>query len=436
MSTSVPRVLSAALVASLGLGVLTACSGTSSSGAPAVPLRPARSAAPAAPDVVRGLDRALDRRASAVRTGDERAFDAGLAASRPAFVSAQHTYFANLAQLPLARFGYRLHPAEVVRDGDAYWAVVDVRLQLAGYDASPVTRPDRFLFVPVPHHPGRFVLASTTDARWERRNHVDPQPWDTGPIEVRTGPGVLGIFDAASVADAGPIVDSVVSGIAAVAGLVPYPWSRSVVVYALSDDAVLARVDDLPGADPASLDGVAFAVTASPAGGPVASTRIVLNPRMVGRDGPERDRLVRHELTHVAVGSHDDRAPVWLGEGLAEWVSVRPLAPQDRLVAPGAVAAAERGLVDLPANDAFNDADAGVHYATAWWACEYLAATFGAPVLWSLLDAMDAPGADPDRVLHDVVGLGSRALARKAGRLIVATFAAPAPSGAPVPDPR
>jgi len=207
-----------------------------------------------------------------------------------------------------------------------------------------------------------------------------------------------------------------------VAAEVPYDWSRSVVVYALSDEGFLDRIDDLPGGDPQNLDGVAFPVPATPGGGPLASTRFVLNPRMLDQAGPERDRLMRHEITHVAVAGHDDRVPVWLSEGVAEYVSVRALAPQDRLISPAAVDAAEGGFHSMPDDDSFNYGDSSVHYAKAWWACEYLADTYGEATLWTLMDAMNRPGADPDRVLRHEVGIDTYALARKAGRLIVDTF--------------
>ena len=295
-------------------------------------------------------------------------------------------------------------------------------MQLDGYDDRPVTSPDRFLFTRG-KKPGRFLLASVTDRTWERRNHVRPQPWDSGPVEVRRGDGVLGIFDAGSVGFADGIVSSVEAGIGAVSAEVPYDWSRSVVVYALSDERFLARIDDLPGGDPQSLDGVAFPVPASPGGGPLASTRFVLNPRMLDRPGPERDRLLRHEITHVAVAGHDDRVPVWLSEGVAEYVSVRPLAPQDRLISPAAVDAAKGGFYTMPDDDSFNYGESSVHYAKAWWACEYLADTYGEGTLWALMDAMNRPGADPDRVLRHQVGIDTHALAHQAGRLIVDTFA-------------
>jgi hypothetical protein len=394
MSSRRPSLLAAALV--LLAAALAGCSGDD---AP----QPSPGAGPR--DVSRALDHALDARAGAVRRADEAAFDR-LVGGGPAFRARQRTWFDNLAQLPVGRLSYRLDAGSLVRDGDAYTATAKQVLQLEGYDAAPVVTPVRCRFAVTARHPGRFRLVALTDA--------DPQPWDTGPIDVREGAGVLGIFDAASVAQAPALLASVQSGIASVSAAVPYDWPRSVVVYALSDPAFLDGLEDVPGDDPGDLDAVAFPVG--------ASTRFVLNPAMVARPGRERDRLVRHELTHVAIGTHDDHVPVWLSEGLAEYVSVRPLSPQDRRIPEAAVAAAEAGIDDLPDDASFNDEDSDAHYGLAWWAVEYVADAYGDDAPWQLLDALAEPGADPDTVLREAFATSTQELARQADRLILALY--------------
>ena len=155
----------------------------------------------------------------------------------------------------------------------------------------------------------------------------------------------------------------------------------------------------------------------------MASTRIALHPRMVGRPGDPRDRLVRHELTHLAVGDHADGVPLWLSEGIAEYVSVRPLAEEDRELARPALRAARRGEVtDLPDDATFSDDDE-VSYAVSWWACEFLATSFGSAGLWALLDELSGTGDDADEQLQSITGLNTRTLARKAAKLIVSTYA-------------
>lgn len=398
---------------------LAACSGDDEPGATT------SSDAPA--DVADSIQHALDRRAAAVRRGDPDAFTRTVGGRRP-FREQQATWYANVTQLPLARYRYRFDPRSLVRDGDGYWVTVEEVMQLDGYDAEPVVSTDRYRFVAAGGS-GRMRLTSVTDRAWEQAHQVHPQPWDLGPVEVRAGAGVLGIFDADSVSTAGQLLASVEAGIGDVSAWVPYDWSRTVVVYALSDPTFLNGLEDVPGDDPGDLDAVSF-----PAG---TGTRFVLNPRVIDDAGPDRDRLVRHELTHVAVGTHDDTAPVWLSEGLAEWVSVRPLAPEDRRLPDAALSAAEDGAGDLPDDASFNDDDSQAHYGLSWWAVEYVADSYGDDAPWLMLDALGAPGADQDQVLDEQFGTSTRDLAEQADRMILATYegATGQPSGEPTDVP-
>jgi hypothetical protein len=368
--------------------------------------------------VVKGLNRALAERADAVHADDRVEFLSGVDGSEKAFAREQETYFDNLQQLPVGEFGYALDPSSLTREGRDYWAVVDVTLELDGYDEIPVVTMDRYRFT---HHRGGYVISAVTDKDWEREHEVRPQPWDEGPVAVRYGSGMLGIFDPGSVQYAGGLVADVESGIAEVSAQVPYDWERRVVVYALSDPTFLAGLEDVPGDDPLALDAVVFPVRAAPDRKETADTRFLLNPRMLDANGPARARLIRHELTHVAVGSRADGVPTWVSEGIAEYVSVRPLAPEDRVLSRAALAAAEDGLTDLPADDVFNGASSGASYGIAWWVCEYLAETYDEEMLWFLLESMRGD-ADPEEVLRTVLEMEPEQLARKAGRLMLQTY--------------
>ncbi|GAA1770976.1 hypothetical protein GCM10009795_016310 [Nocardioides hankookensis] len=404
------RTLAVLLALCLTGPALVACSGDD---------EPGETTASAPTDVAGEIGDALDARATAVRRGDPRRFTRTLGGGR-SFREQQQTWYANLTQLPLERFRYRFDPASLVRDGDGYWVTVDEVMQLDGYDAAPVVAPDRFRFEA--GSSGRMRLTSVTDQDWETAHRIQPQPWDLGPVDVRAGAGVLGVFDAGTVDAAGPLLTSIEAGIGDVSAWVPYDWSRTVVVYALSEPTFLDGLEDVPGDDPGDLDAVSFPVG--------DGTRFVLNPRVIGDPGPDRDRLVRHELTHVAVGTHDDTAPVWLSEGLAEWVSVRPLAPEDRRLPDAALTAAENGASDLPDDDTFNDDDSQAHYGLSWWAVEYVADSYGDQAPWLLLDALTAPGADVDEVLRDQFATSTHDLAEQADKMILATYV-----GGPQQDP-
>lgn len=433
------------MVALAASSVLGGCGGSdpsaTPSGGPSSSLSPPAAPADAAPgstaaapvlprvtsDLGGDLQRVLDARAAAVLAGDRDAFLAGLARS-PGLRTTEGGYFDNLGELPVSVFSYRLVPASLVRTGNAYSGVVEITLQLTPYDAAPVRTVDRFRFVPA--RPSGYRISSTTDTRWEAANLGVQQPWDTEPVRVREGVGVLGVFDTADRREAAGVVRSVERALPDVAARVPYPeWGSRAIVYALSDPRFLDSFDDLPGGDPEALDGVAFTVPAGTDDTTVASTRIALSPDLLPVAGARRrdaelDRLVRHELVHVAVGEHDDAAPVWLSEGLAEWVSVQALPPDRRDVPEQALAAAARGIDTMPSDASFNDDDAAVHYALAWWVCEWLAQTYGPDAPWTVLDAFALrPGDDQRAVVRDLLGLSVDQLARRGARLMATTYA-------------
>lgn len=267
------------------------------------------------------------------------------------------------------------------------------------------------------------------DAAWEEAAGVVLQPWEARPIEVRRTSGVLGIFDDESIDSADRIMRSAEQSIAQVAGVLPVGWSQSVVIYALPDTTYQAQLPNVPGGDVDRIDALAVSLPAADDDPTLADTRLVLHPRMLTQEREPLDRLMRHEIVHVALGEMDDAAPLWLSEGIAEYLSVRPLAPEDRSIPRAVIAAArEKRIVDLPNDAAFNSGDPAVNYALAWWACEYLVATYGDDVLWRLLEQSTADDVDPATLSEDVLGINTRTLARKAGKLIEAAYAPQRPA--------
>lgn len=376
----------------------------------------------AAQELAGRMQELLGRRASALRRGDEAAFMTTVGRRSARFLARERTYAANLAQLPLSRLSYRVDPATVTGDDGRWKAEVEVRMRLGDHDEASVVRPARFTFAESPDGEG-FVVVGDRDRGWERRHGVDRQPWDTGDIVVREGDGVLGVFDAASLAGADEVLRAVEMGIGEVGAVVPYDWSGRVVLYALSDTDVLEGVEGLPGEDPDDLDAVTFSVATRPGSDQVAGSRLVLHPRMLSASPDRLARLVRHELTHLAVGERDDEVWTWLAEGIAEWVSVRPMAPRDRLVPRAAVEAAAARPDSLPPDDGFNGPDQAAHYGLSWWACQAIVDLRGERTLWRLLDRLagTSPADRSDELAH-VLGMTTEQLAREASRRILATY--------------
>lgn len=371
--------------------------------------------------VVPLIEKVLRQRARALKAGDEAAFLATVARTRSGFVDRERVYFANLAQLPLGRLAYRVDKSSLVRNGDEFAAVVRAHLQLEGYDEVPVVRPAKFRFTEDPRGDG-LLVASDRDRAWERRNDVDVQPWDRRPVTVAAGSGVLGIFDDQSATKAADVIGAVEDGIGHVRQVVPYDWSGNVVVYAMSQTDMLEALDDLPGGDPDSLDAVSFPVRAGNGEG-LASTRFLLHPRMLDSDPQQLARLIRHELTHVALGQRDDDVPRWLGEGIAEWVSVQPRPEDQRLISQEAINAARAGLDELPGDAGYNGEDQAAHYGISWWACQAIVDIYGESMLWRLLDELAATSSsDQADKLQQTLQMGAGQLAREASRRIVATY--------------
>ncbi|WP_299055457.1 hypothetical protein [uncultured Nocardioides sp.] len=359
------------------------------------------------------VDDALDRRARALRRGDADAVVAQTVAEEEAR-RAQRRYTVNLSRLPVGVLRYE-RPPEVTVDDDLVRVRVRQVLQLSRFDAAPVRSEHELVWQPVRGEELRLVseLPVSPDA-----SAGGAQPWDVRPIGTVRDGGVLGVFDVGSIDSGEEVVDATAAAVREVREVVPYRWTRPVVVYAPSDLLLLDSVAGLPGGDPERLDGVAIPIRSDP-DGPVISERVVLNPRMLTADETERGRLLRHELTHVALGARDELVPRWLAEGIAEWVSVQPLELGDRLLSSAALTEARRGLTDLPDDGGFNEGPrSSANYDVAWQVCEEIAAVFGPDALWTLLEAMDvrgdAGGGDPDRVLRQVLGTTGPELAAAA----------------------
>jgi hypothetical protein len=370
------------------------------------------------------LEELLARRARAVRTGNLTAFLDDVDSARPNFRARQERYFLNLRELPLAAFRYSLDQGVTTLPDGRMQGVVELRMRLERYDALPVRTAALFTFRRL--ESGAWVLSEDRNRAFEKDNDIEPQPWDLMRIQVKEGDGVLGVFDEQSIDAAYQIIDEIEDGIRVIKQEVPVRWSGRVVVYALSDMRVLSGLDDLPGGDPNRLDGVAFPIRASPESPRLAAIRFMLHPRMIYRNDESRSRLVRHELTHVAIGRRDDRVPTWLSEGLAEYVSVQPIVPYERMISREALDAAQAGPDSLPLDNEFNGPHSGANYGIAWYACEYIADAFGEKALWRLFDAMRAGNGtseeEQDAVLERLFGFDGDDLARLSARKIVNTF--------------
>ena len=377
-------------------------------------------------DIAALMQKTLDKRARGLRTHDVARFRRSLDLTDAGLLDEQRSYFDNLAQLPVGELRYEVAPDTItpVEGSEDYWAEVVLVLGLTGYDATPARTRDRFLFTPAPGG-RRLVIGSTTDHAWETAHPGNVQPWDLGPIRVELAPGVLGVFDDSTVRHSGAVLGAASSGRSDVRAVVGSPSEGTVtgvVVYAVRDPAFLRGLADQTVGDPDRADGLTIAVPVDgrDARRGVASYRIFLNPRVLDQQAGVLGRLVRHELTHVLLGERGRGAPLWLSEGIAEYVSVQPMAPARRRL-PARALAVGATATDLPGPAQFAGPDAEAWYAVSWWVCEYVASVYGPPVLLELLDRLSG-GADPEQALSSLLGVTAAQLAQRGVGLMQRTY--------------
>jgi hypothetical protein len=381
-------------------------------------------------DVATLMQRTLNQRAVALETHDQTRFRRSLDRTDAGLLDSEQVYFDNLGELPVGRLRFRvvedtITPVEGtdLEGNPEYWAEVVVALRLDGFDSAAVRTRDRFLFVPNADG-SRLLVGSTTDYAWETDHPGNAQPWDLGRINVEREPGVLGIFDDWTADDAPAVMDAASAGRSDVRSVLGDAGAKvdGVVVYSLQDPTFLDGLAGQTVGDPDRADGLTIAVPvdALAPGKGVASYRIFVNPRVLYEPAPVVGRLVRHELTHALLGARGRGAPLWLSEGVAEYVSVRPMAPSQRRL-PARALDVGATATDLPGEAEFGGADAEAWYAVSWWVCEYVAATYGQDVLFSLLDRL-AGGADQAKVLPEVLGISSSQLAQRGVALMSTTY--------------
>jgi hypothetical protein len=382
------------------------------------------------PGVVSRADaqQVLDRRAAAIRDHDLPAFLQTVDADDKALVRRQRRYFANVEQLPLEALSYDVlksdWPTGLRAQGwgpQVSLPQVRLSIQLRDFDAVPVERVTGFALA---RKDGQVVVISDLTGAGKPFPGSNPAPWDLVRIHVRADRTTLQLYDDKTWASADTVDATVRAGVTSIRSSVPFDWDGRAVVYVFARPLVLNSFEGVPGGNIAHLGAMTFPMYAVPGQPEVAGIRFTLLPSSLRAGSVFLGRIVRHELTHVALGERDDGAPVWFAEGIAEYLGARDIPQDERRIATVALTKAREGVRALPASRGFNGDDQAWHYALAWMACDYIAATQGEDKLWLLMDAFHNGGAGTqddrqDAVLQTVLGLDGAQLARRAAARIV-----------------
>ncbi len=371
------------------------------------------SPSPAADDARDRIEGLLQRRAAAILAEDADAFAAGIAAG-PARAE-QLRHFRALTGLPVQSVSFDLGMHDPAVGGDRYRADVDMLVRLAGFDAAPVPTRHRMDFERGPD--GWRLVRDHVD-----RSEVGFAPWLLPGVELVVRDRVIVAFDQGSVRHREEFVALAEEARSAVARDVPGAWSEHVIVLAPSRTATL-RYEGFDPVEISNLGGVAF-----PVRGPdeqVIGSRIVIAPVMLGRPAVGVRSVLRHEIAHTALAApRDERTPVWVTEGIAEYTAHRGDAVY--FISPAAVAAAEEGITQMPPDGLFHRGDWGVSYGLAWFSMQWLSLEHGEDEPYRLLDAIreerPADFREVSALVEKRYGVTTDQLARRAGDLIEATF--------------
>ncbi len=160
------------------------------------------------------------------------------------------------------------------------------------------------------------------------------------------------------------------------------------------------------------------AVTTTPDGSTVAGApqHVYVNPQLfepLSREG--REIVLAHEAAHVALGAALLDVPIWLSEGIADYVALaRSTTSLDVLAAQILRQTREQGAPRaLPGGREFDGSDEriGAWYESAWLAARLIADSYGEDALWRFYRQAVRDGGT-QAAFQDVLGVSQQEFVR------------------------
>ena len=312
----------------------------------------------------------LDRRATAVLSHDRTAFSATLDDPASGFGLRQLAQYDALVKLPLGTFRYGTpEPAPALSADraaqvgpDAWVSRVAGRYDLAGFDTA--TREFESYFTVVRRADG-WKLVDDTDGG------TQVQVWDLPDLTVLRS-GTTLVIGSGPTNRLRPYLALGDRAVAAVREVWTARWNARLVLVV---PATAAQMAEQVGQDPAQVAQVA-AVTDGPfdTDGRAGTDRVVVNPEAFATlEQTGKQVVTTHEATHVAVRATTDRqVPLWLSEGMADYVGYRSVDATRQRVAAALLdeVRAGTGPTALPAAADFDPGRSTIapSYNAAWLA--------------------------------------------------------------------
>jgi hypothetical protein len=344
----------------------------------------------------------LTARATALRRHDRAGWLAGVDPAATAFRARQSAFLTGMAAVPLGSWSYTVEPGDEAgrtERGEAWTVRVTLHYALRDADPRPTGRPLVLTFV---DRAGRWLIGAD-DRAGPDGSTTWRGPWEHGRVVVRAGRSSLVLAhpdNARRLAAFAATADQVVPRVrATVGGRLP----RRVAVIVPDDEREMAALvgEKL---EFGTIAAVAVADSVDTRRTEALGQRIVVNPANIDRLGQLGRRVVlEHEVTHLATrGFTGPQTPIWLVEGLADWVGYRNSGLPARQVADELHAALGAGhwpgRLPGPADFRGDSPRLALAYEEAWSACRLIADRAGPAALVRLYRAVGTAG-DPAAAL-------------------------------------
>jgi hypothetical protein len=371
------------------------------------------------------IARLLDRRAAAIERGDRRAFLSTLDPGNPHLRKLQLDVFSNLQDLPVVSIAYRsgdfgaAGAADVGGDDPVVRPDVVELVRLEGVDRLPVANDLDVTFV---RRDGSWLLANERDTRAGTFDEPGTRPWYGARIDVTALGRVLVVADRKPEPVTPQLAARASFHLDEISARLQVSSSRRVLIDATTTGQT--RFEGAVGEAAA----VAYSVSAAD-GQRIAGWRIKIDPRRI-RSLLDSDFLLRHELTHFVAIDLIRVSPLWVREGLAEYVSVQPYAFTDLRYRKSAAKAFRKSDPRIPGAGQFGR-NPFMDYLMSHAAVTVLAGLRGIDGLKELFrtyERLSGGVADPHadwatpQALRRVYGIGPKELLRRARVLVGQLF--------------
>ena len=274
----------------------------------------------------------LSSRAQAVVDEDRSAFLSSIDPEATAFRKQQGKVFQRLTSLRLGRYELRQqvggkdlarheHDSRYKRADDVFISPVEESYRFKGYDDADFVSTLFFTFV---LRDGEWLIAADDDLSGRRT--TERNLWDYGPVKQTGSTNVTVIQHPCRAAGCIELDESFVQLAENARRTVKRRWRGSwngrVVVLATSSRHEVRRIIDV---DYAISNFAAFAYSPFLATGYSPARIVVERGTLSDRSSDIIELILTHEMAHVATrrasGPH---IPLWVEEGLAEWISRTP----------------------------------------------------------------------------------------------------------------